>query len=164
MEGDTGHPVFQTQFGEVHFFQISSNDLCLWMVLDLPKCFLLILIKLEGPFRVFLFFFYSSAGRIAVNICYGRHHPLNWLMYAINGAEICFNPSATVGALRYMCLFELRFQYLLMGKGTQGKLLWGYPIKVLKSYPVTSIYPFSPSKGVPFSPPSLPPMFFFFAP
>ncbi|XP_044164382.1 beta-ureidopropionase-like [Acropora millepora] len=52
MEGDTGHPVFQTQFG-----------------------------------------------RIAVNICYGRHHPLNWLMYAINGAEICFNPSATVGAL-----------------------------------------------------------------
>ena len=57
-----------------------------------------------------------------MNICYGRHHPLNWLMYAINGAEICFNPSATVGALRYMCLFELRFQYLLMGKGTQGKL------------------------------------------
>ena len=125
------------------------------------KCFLLILIKLEGPFRVFLFFFYSSAGRIAVNICYGRHHPLNWLMYAINGAEICFNPSATVGALRYMCLFELRFQYLLMGKGTQGKLLWGYPIKVLKSYPVTSTYPFSPSKGVPFSPPSLLPIFFF---
>lgn len=52
MEGDLGHPVFQTQFG-----------------------------------------------RIAVNICYGRHHPLNWLMYAVNGAEICFNPSATVGAL-----------------------------------------------------------------
>ena len=126
------------------------------------KCFLLILIKLEGPFRVFLFlFFYSSAGRIAVNICYGRHHPLNWLMYAINGAEICFNPSATVGALRYMCLFELRFQSLLMGKGTQGKLLWGYPIKVLKSYPVTSTYPFSPSKGVSFSPPSFPHIFLF---
>ena len=107
------------------------------------KCFFLILIKLEGSLRVF-FFFHSSAGRIAVNICYGRHHPLNWLMYAINGAEICFNPSATVGALRYMCLFELRFQSLLMGKGTQGKLLWGYPIKVLKSYPVTSTYPFSP--------------------
>ena len=97
-----------------------------------------------------------------MNICYGRHHPLNWLMYAINGAEICFNPSATVGALRYMCLFELRFQSLLMGKGTQGKLLWGYPIKVLKSYPVTSTYPFSPSKGVSFSPPSFPPIFFFF--
>ena len=52
MEGDTGHPVFQTEFG-----------------------------------------------RIAINICYGRHHPLNWLMFGVNGAEIVFNPSATVGAL-----------------------------------------------------------------
>ncbi|KAM7018063.1 beta-ureidopropionase [Tautogolabrus adspersus] len=52
MEGDTGHSVFQTQFG-----------------------------------------------KIAVNICYGRHHPLNWFMYSMNGAEIIFNPSATVGAL-----------------------------------------------------------------
>ena len=40
-------------------------------------------------------------GIIAVNICYGRHHPQNWMMYGINGAEIVFNPSATVGALRY---------------------------------------------------------------
>ena len=53
MEGNLGHPVFQTQFG-----------------------------------------------RIAVNICYGRHHTLNWLMYSLNGAEIIFNPSATIGALR----------------------------------------------------------------
>jgi len=52
MEGNTGHTVFQTQFG-----------------------------------------------KIAINICYGRHHPLNWLGYGINGAEIVFNPSATVGAL-----------------------------------------------------------------
>ncbi|XP_053091880.1 beta-ureidopropionase isoform X3 [Pangasianodon hypophthalmus] len=52
MEGNTGHQVFQTQFG-----------------------------------------------KIAVNICYGRHHPLNWFMYSMNGAEIIFNPSATVGAL-----------------------------------------------------------------
>ena len=52
MEGDTGHPVFETQFG-----------------------------------------------KIAVNICYGRHHPLNWLMFGLNGAEIVFNPSATVGNL-----------------------------------------------------------------
>lgn len=52
MEGDTGHRVFDTQFG-----------------------------------------------KIAVNICYGRHHPQNWMMYGINGAEIVFNPSATVGAL-----------------------------------------------------------------
>ncbi|XP_077806610.1 beta-ureidopropionase isoform X4 [Macaca mulatta] len=42
----------------------------------------------------------TQFGRIAVNICYGRHHPLNWLMYSINGAEIIFNPSATIGALR----------------------------------------------------------------
>ncbi len=52
MEGDSGHPVFQTDFGKV-----------------------------------------------AINICYGRHHPLNWLMFGVNGAEIVFNPSATVGAL-----------------------------------------------------------------
>ena len=52
MEGNTGHPVFETSFG-----------------------------------------------RIAVNICYGRHHPLNWMGFGLNGAEIVFNPSATVGAL-----------------------------------------------------------------
>jgi len=52
MEGNTGHPVFQTEFG-----------------------------------------------KIAINICYGRHHPLNWLMFGINGAEIVFNPSATIGAM-----------------------------------------------------------------
>ncbi|XP_053204512.1 beta-ureidopropionase-like [Panonychus citri] len=43
--------------------------------------------------------FETSYGRIAVNICYGRHHPLNWLMYEINGAEIVFNPNATVTGL-----------------------------------------------------------------
>jgi len=52
MEGEDGHPVFETEFGNV-----------------------------------------------AINICYGRHHPLNWLMFGLNGAEIVFNPSATVGAL-----------------------------------------------------------------
>lgn len=52
MEGNTGHPVFETDFG-----------------------------------------------KIAVNICYGRHHPLNWLAFGLNGAEIVFNPSATVGEL-----------------------------------------------------------------
>uniref|UniRef100_A0A3Q3XBK5 Beta-ureidopropionase n=1 Tax=Mola mola TaxID=94237 RepID=A0A3Q3XBK5_MOLML len=61
MEGDTGHKVFQTQFG-----------------------------------------------KIAVNICYGRHHPLNWFMYSLNGAEIIFNPSATVGALEPMWPIEAR--------------------------------------------------------
>ncbi|XP_031622262.1 beta-ureidopropionase [Contarinia nasturtii] len=52
LEGNTGHPVFETEFG-----------------------------------------------KIAINICYGRHHPQNWMMFGINGAEIVFNPSATVGAL-----------------------------------------------------------------
>ena len=33
---------------------------------------------------------------IAVNICYGRHHPLNWLAFGLNGAEIVFNPNATI--------------------------------------------------------------------
>jgi beta-ureidopropionase len=52
MEGNTGHPVFETAFG-----------------------------------------------KIAINICYGRHHPLNWQAFGMNGAEIVFNPSATVGDL-----------------------------------------------------------------
>lgn len=42
--------------------------------------------------------FETEFGRIGINICYGRHHPLNWMMFGINGAEIVFNPSATVGA------------------------------------------------------------------
>ncbi|KAK8659710.1 hypothetical protein V6N13_029904 [Hibiscus sabdariffa] len=52
MEGNTGHPVFETGYG-----------------------------------------------KIVVNICYGRHHPLNWLAFGLNGAEIVFNPLATVGEL-----------------------------------------------------------------
>uniref|UniRef100_A0A915DUJ0 CN hydrolase domain-containing protein n=1 Tax=Ditylenchus dipsaci TaxID=166011 RepID=A0A915DUJ0_9BILA len=43
--------------------------------------------------------FETAFGRIAVNICYGRHHPQNWMMYALNGAEIIFNPSATINGL-----------------------------------------------------------------
>uniref|UniRef100_A0AC35FZM0 CN hydrolase domain-containing protein n=1 Tax=Panagrolaimus sp. PS1159 TaxID=55785 RepID=A0AC35FZM0_9BILA len=38
-------------------------------------------------------------GKIAINICYGRHFPQNWMMYALNGAEIIFNPSATIDGL-----------------------------------------------------------------
>ena len=52
MEGNTGHPVFVTEFG-----------------------------------------------KIGINICYDRHHPLSWMMLGFNGAEIVFNPSATVGGL-----------------------------------------------------------------
>lgn len=43
--------------------------------------------------------FDTAFGKIGINICYGRHHPLNWMAYGLNGAEIVFNPSATVGAL-----------------------------------------------------------------
>ena len=79
--------------------------------------------------------FSTIYGKVAVNICYGRHHPQvddenyyddndgdgdgvimmtlimptdhlslsfdaqNWMMYGLNGAEIVFNPSATVGSL-----------------------------------------------------------------
>jgi beta-ureidopropionase len=43
--------------------------------------------------------FETQFGKIGINICYGRHHPLNWAMFGLNGAEIVFNPSATVGAL-----------------------------------------------------------------
>ncbi|EEB12699.1 beta-ureidopropionase, putative [Pediculus humanus corporis] len=50
MEGNSGHPVFQTEFG-----------------------------------------------KIGINICFGRHHPQNWMMLGLNGAEIVYNPSATVG-------------------------------------------------------------------
>ncbi|XP_060804470.1 beta-ureidopropionase-like [Amyelois transitella] len=51
MEGNTGHPVFETRFG-----------------------------------------------KIGVSICFDRHHVLNWLMFGLNGADIVFNPSATVAA------------------------------------------------------------------
>uniref|UniRef100_A0A914WGT6 Beta-ureidopropionase n=1 Tax=Plectus sambesii TaxID=2011161 RepID=A0A914WGT6_9BILA len=43
--------------------------------------------------------FETAFGKIAINICYGRHHPQNWMMFALNGADIIFNPSATVGGL-----------------------------------------------------------------
>jgi beta-ureidopropionase len=52
MEGESGHPVFDTQFG-----------------------------------------------KLAINICYGRHHPLHWMGFGLNGAEIVFNPSATINGL-----------------------------------------------------------------
>lgn len=87
MEGNTGHPVFQTQFGT-----------------------------------------------IAVNICFGRHHPLNWLMYSLNGAEIIFNPSATIGTLRWQtsCFRLLNFSFIWISKpltGVSGSLCRGLGIR-----------------------------------
>ena len=55
----------------------------------------------------------AVTGKIAINICYGRHHPQNWMMYGVNGAEIVFNPSATVGALRYSAHYTNRFLLLI---------------------------------------------------
>jgi beta-ureidopropionase len=43
--------------------------------------------------------FETKFGKVAINICYGRHHPLNWMTFGLNGAEVVFNPSATVGTL-----------------------------------------------------------------
>lgn len=43
--------------------------------------------------------FETEFGRIGVNICYGRHFPQHWHMLALHGAEIVFNPSATVDGL-----------------------------------------------------------------
>ncbi|KAH9640787.1 hypothetical protein HF086_001948 [Spodoptera exigua] len=40
--------------------------------------------------------FETKYAKIAVNICYGRHHAMNWLMFGLNGAEIVFNPAATI--------------------------------------------------------------------
>lgn len=40
--------------------------------------------------------FDTTFGKIGVTICFDRHQLQNWLMYALNGAEIVFNPAATV--------------------------------------------------------------------
>ncbi|XP_049871487.1 uncharacterized protein LOC126370583 [Pectinophora gossypiella] len=40
--------------------------------------------------------FDTRYGKVAVNICYGRHHALNWMMFGLNGAEVVFNPAATI--------------------------------------------------------------------
>lgn len=55
--------------------------------------------------------FATRYGKIAVNICFGRHHPLNWMMFGLNGADIVFNPSATIAAeagSEYMWNIEAR--------------------------------------------------------
>lgn len=37
--------------------------------------------------------FDTEFGKIGILICYERHFPLNWMMLALKGAEIVFNPS-----------------------------------------------------------------------
>ena len=43
--------------------------------------------------------FETSAGKIGVYICYDRHFPEGARELGLNGAEIVFNPSATVAGL-----------------------------------------------------------------
>ncbi len=43
--------------------------------------------------------FETSAGRIGISICYDRHFPEGARELGLNGAEIVFNPSATVAGL-----------------------------------------------------------------
>ncbi|KAJ7335297.1 hypothetical protein JRQ81_013238 [Phrynocephalus forsythii] len=53
--------------------------------------------------------FQTQFENIVVNTCYGHHHPLNWLLYSLNGAEIIFNPLATIGKLsESLCPIEAR--------------------------------------------------------
>lgn len=43
--------------------------------------------------------FQTRFGRVGVYICYDRHFPEGWRSLGLNGAEIVFNPSATVAGL-----------------------------------------------------------------
>ncbi len=43
--------------------------------------------------------FNTSVGKVGVYICYDRHFPEGWRELGLNGAEIVFNPSATVAGL-----------------------------------------------------------------
>ncbi len=43
--------------------------------------------------------FETKVGKVGVYICYDRHFPEGWRELGLNGAEIVFNPSATVAGL-----------------------------------------------------------------
>ncbi len=43
--------------------------------------------------------FETTIGKVGVYICYDRHFPEGWRALGLNGAEIVFNPSATVAGL-----------------------------------------------------------------
>lgn len=103
-------------------------------------------------------FYLCHVGRIAVNICYGRHHPLNWLMYAINGAEICFNPSATVGALRlewinifnhYPALDEQDFCAISLQKALMLRVFEEFWWTICMLFWITTLFPWSKGQTLP---------------
>ncbi len=43
--------------------------------------------------------FETAVGKVGIYICYDRHFPEGWRELGLNGAEIVFNPSATVAGL-----------------------------------------------------------------
>lgn len=43
--------------------------------------------------------FDTAVGKVGVYICYDRHFPEGWRLLGLHGAEIVFNPSATVAGL-----------------------------------------------------------------
>lgn len=96
MEGNTGHKVFQTQFGE--YWDLLHQAKLDWLHVLIVAMFIGMV---TSKYIWNLIFYKFIVGKIGINICYGRHHPQNWMMYGVNGAEIVFNPSATVGALRW---------------------------------------------------------------
>jgi beta-ureidopropionase len=49
--------------------------------------------------------FETTYGRVGVNICYGRHHPLNWMAFALNGAGV--PPSLHIMASCYILYIVL---------------------------------------------------------
>lgn len=67
MEGNTGHPVFETVYGACSF--LLSYSVCVWRVTGLLR---------------------ACAGRIGINICYGRHHPLNWMVRSMRTRACVF--------------------------------------------------------------------------
>lgn len=58
-----------------------------------------------------------------MNICYGRHHPLNWCAFGLNGAEIVFNPSATAAGLSEP-LWPIEVQYIFDTRSIDVKELF----------------------------------------
>ncbi len=63
--------------------------------------------EIEGCWEKFYFkagdggdpVFDTAVGKVGVYSCYDRHFPEGWRALGLNGAEIVFNPSATVAGL-----------------------------------------------------------------
>ena len=92
------HFRFLLKYNEVHMLYLKN------LFYGITQCCESVLILIFVHNSIFLYF---VLGKIGINICFGRHHPLNWIAYGLNGAEIVFNPSATVGALRYKLNFYI---------------------------------------------------------